>query len=480
MNKKALQLFYAFPRQTLIADILSYACIIAFTAGGILVSLNRFWQYEVFYYDFGIFDQAIWAVSRFRPPLIDHLVVGGKWIFADHFNPSIFVLSPIYWVTDRSESILIAQTLLVGFSALILYRIGIRVLKNSFLSFSVLFCYLLFIGLQNAIISDFHEVTASVPFLMLLFWSAVSGKKKLYWVSLFLFLGFKESNMFVASGLGIAVYMLRKEWRRIGALTVVFSLLWGLAAIKLIIPYFSGGIYQYFTFPGKEEASLFTWIFDNPIKRRTLFYSFLSFGFLPVLSPPFWFLILQDFFVRFFPNAPTRWDLGLHYSAQLASIMSVSSIFGIHTLKKMRLVRDYMHLIGFVLICNSFIVYRFILHGPLGLAYNSVFYDHTKQFSFLDSMMEKVPADVSVMAQNNLAVRFTHQKVLTLRDDYYIFEPDYIVLDLRSGQNPNNFFPTQNPVRILKKLQHDERYVLTYTVNDQYVFKRTRGKGFSL
>ena len=115
-------------------DILAVFSIVAFIVIGILVSLHRYWQYEVFYYDFGIFDQAIWNVSQFRPPIIDHLVVGGKWIFADHFSPSIFLLAPLYWLTNRSEIILIVQAAAVGLSGFFLYRIGLLVLKEKFLS----------------------------------------------------------------------------------------------------------------------------------------------------------------------------------------------------------------------------------------------------------------------------------------------------------------------------------------------------------
>lgn len=119
-------------------DVVVYLFCVLFTVAGIVVSLNRFWQYDVYYYDFGIFDQAIWSVSRFQPPIIEHIVVGGKWIFADHFNPSIFLLSPLYWITDRSEVILIAQAIAVGLSGFFIYQTGLTLLKNRLLSFSVL------------------------------------------------------------------------------------------------------------------------------------------------------------------------------------------------------------------------------------------------------------------------------------------------------------------------------------------------------
>ena len=76
-------------------DWLTYIVIGVYTLAAVLVSLHRFWQFEVFYYDFGIFDSAIWKAAHFTAPIIDHFVVGGKVIFADHFSPSIFLLSPL-------------------------------------------------------------------------------------------------------------------------------------------------------------------------------------------------------------------------------------------------------------------------------------------------------------------------------------------------------------------------------------------------
>ena len=106
-----------------------FLCIL-FTAAGISINLNRFWQYEAGYYDFGIFDHALWQAAHFKAPIIDHFIVPGRWIFADHFNPSIFLLVPFYWIWDKSEVLMIAQDVLVGASGFVLFFIGKKILKN--------------------------------------------------------------------------------------------------------------------------------------------------------------------------------------------------------------------------------------------------------------------------------------------------------------------------------------------------------------
>lgn len=107
---------------------------ILYSTAGSLINVNRLWQYELGYYDFGIFSRPIWLVSRFKPPIIDHFVFSNRVNFADHFNPSIFLFSPLFWLTSHFEILLIAQSILVCLSSYVLFFIGRKILKNDFLS----------------------------------------------------------------------------------------------------------------------------------------------------------------------------------------------------------------------------------------------------------------------------------------------------------------------------------------------------------
>lgn len=454
-------------------DLISYTLCILFIVAGILVSLHRFWQYEVFYYDFGIFDQAIWKVSRFSAPIIDHLTVGGKWIFADHFSPSIFLLSPFYWLTSKSEMLLVIQATVIGLSGLVLYLIGKCVLKNKLLALGILVCYLFFLGLQNAVISDFHELTIMTLPLMLAFWAILRKKMWPYFLFLIVTLGFKESTFLLGAGIGISIFFLRKEWFKIGLITIVLSLIWGFVSIKIAIPIFSDGFYGYSpTFGSGILGSIFAF-FDHPLKQKTLLYSFLSFGFLPILVPAFWFLLLQDYGMRFIGDyCCSRWDLGLHYNAQSAVILGVSSIFSIRQLLNKKFFSKYKVLLTVLLMGNALFLYRFVLHGPLALAYNPVFYMHTKNLVFLDSLINRIPKNASVMTQNNLASHFTHQKVFVLKENYESYKPEYIVVDLRYGQNANDFFGTKNVTEVIELLRKDSKYELIYKTKEQFIFHR--------
>lgn len=430
------------------------------------MSLHRFWQYEVFYYDFGIFDSAIWKVSRFQAPVIDHLVISNKWIFADHFNPSIFLLSPIYWITSKSEILLLIQSFVVGLSGLVIYSISKKITKNKISSLAVLTAYFLFTGLQNAVITDFHEVTIATLFLALAFWSILNKKTLLYFLFLIITLGFKESMFAVGIGLAIAIFFIDRNAKKIALLTFLISLVWGILTIQFIIPYFSQTDYQYQPNLSLNPVKIIFAFFDNDQKIRTLLFSFFSFGFLPIPAIPFIPLIFQDFFTRFYQFWPVRWGLGFHYSALLSVIFALSSAYTLALIKNKRI----LTILTLYLLANSLFLFRFVLHGPFLLAINKDFYRHTEDFHFLDDVVEKVPRNASVMTQNNLASHFAHRTVYLIRNDYEKYSADYILIDDRTGQSPANYFGSDLKL-VLEKLALDENYDIVYKKGDQYLFK---------
>ncbi|HLD25336.1 MAG TPA: DUF2079 domain-containing protein [Patescibacteria group bacterium] len=445
-------------------NFFAYGFIALYSLAASLVSVHRYWQYEVFYYDFGIFDQAIWNVARFKPPIIDHFVIPGKIIFADHFSPSMFLLTPIYWITSRPESLLIAQAIAVGLSALVLFALGKHVLKQGFAALAVTVSYLLFVGTQNALIADIHEVTFMMLPLMLTLYAVVTKRITLFWVSFLITLGFKESAGLLGLGIAILIFLTNREWRKTAFIVGLMSIAWGILTTQVIIPYFYGRRYFYTpTFDPNPLKVIWTLV-DDPIKRKTLLLTFTSFGFLPLFYPAAWPLILQDIAARFMDKDFTlRWGLSLHYSAQMAVILAFSSVMAL---------KKYKKIISIILIILAVYLHQFKLHGPLGLAYNPAFYAHTKNFKFLDDLIARVPKGATVMTMNNIAPHMIHtHRVFLLRAVYDDFMPDYFVLDLRDGQNFNNFFGAD--IEAVKlTLPRDTRYEVAYQTENQFIYRR--------
>lgn len=440
----------------------------------LLVTLNRFWQYEAFYYDHGIYDMAIWKASRFQAPIIEHLDVGGKWIFADHFHPSIFLLTPLYWLTDRQEILLVAQAILIGMSVFFAYLISEKLIKSVYMRFALLAAFMGFIGFQNALIANFHDVTFMVFPLLVTYWAAIKKKWAIYWIFLIITLGSREIISVVVFFLGFSFLFKDKITKRYGIATMIFSLLYGIFAIKVIIPYFSGGQYLYQPNYPQTFVEAFKSLFFPWIKLKTIFVSFLTFGFLPLLYPPLYLAIFQDYVIRFvFNNGSARWDLGLHYNVTLTPLFFIAAVEAVSRLEKCRLGRFFFKFYSASIIVVVLVLHQ-LLHGPFGLFYNPEFYRHTDRQKFMDDFVSKIPLQGKIMAPNNIAVRLTHYNVLLLRGNYELYNPDVVVIDLRDGQNANNYWPLQEESvkGMVDRLKNDQNYHDIFNGYNRYIFTK--------
>jgi len=453
-------------------DLFAIIICFGFTIGAVLININRFWQYESGYYDFGIFDQAIWKIAHFKLPIIDHFLVPGKISLADHFHPTLYLFAPIYWFTNRSEALFILQDILVGLSGFVLYSIGFKKLRSRFISLCIILTYFLFAGLQNAVHFDFHELTVMTFFLALAYRTIITGQKKLFILLFILILGLKETLFLLGISISVFIFFYRKEWRKIAVFLFFLSIGWGIITIKFLIPYLSGGIYVYSPKAIEGLNNLFIRLTTPSIKLKTIFMTFLSFGFLPVLTPSLWLIYIFNFGSRFLMEGSVRWDLGLHYSAEIAPTLAFSSILALGYIKRLNARIAYGWAVGILLI--SIFLFRFVLHPPMLLAVHPVFYQHTKDFAFLDKLIIQIPKNASVVTQNNLASRFLHQTVWILRENYRRHKADYIILDLRPKQNPNNFLGIKNVQRLFKDILNNKDYMMIYRTDYQYIFKRIK------
>ncbi len=444
-----------------------------YTLAAILVSVNRYWQYQTSYFDFGIFDTALWKVSRFQPPIVDHVDISYReevLILGDHFSPSIFLLSPLYWLTDKREIILIAQVLAVVLAAWVGYKIAWNTLKNKVAVLALIVAFLGYVGTQNALISDFHQDTVAVLPLMLTFWAINKKKWRLFFLFLIILLGFKESFAGLGVALGLFI-LIRRINLKVALATILISLSWFLIIVGYLIPTLSGT----YLYSPKELPSGFSELISRisqPLRVQTVFYTFLTFAFLPIFDLAVLPGILENFFERYVV-ANRGSDLGMHYNATLAPFLFMGALYILTRLEK-KFNTKIISMIALIIITLVVILHRFIIHGPLGLAYNPVFYQQNKGVKYVDDFVKNFPKDGLIMTQNDLAVRLTHQNVKLLRTEYKLINPDYVILNLTEGQNPNGFFPItyKAALELKEELLLDSNYTLKKYTDEQYIFSR--------
>lgn len=432
-----------------------------------LVVINRFRQYEALYFDHGIFDSSLWQVAHLQTPMIDHLEDGFISQFGDHFTPTFYLLAPVYWFTKSYEPILVVENLLVVSSAFVLYLIARKKIQNGLMVFAIILAYTLFIGLQNTIIANLHSELPALLTLSLTLWAIVNKRWRLYWLFLILTLGCKQN--FAAVGVGLGIYIFFLNEKKHGLATIIFSLVYYVFATKVAIPLLGHRPYAY----GVSLSSIPEMIkslYSPPIKLETFFVSLATFGFLPFAALSFLPAVLQDFLTRFVFASPSRWDIGLHYNATLAVLLTFGAILGVSVLMRFNLYKKLIWFHALVIIAIVLIFHRFILHGPLGLAYNPDFYRHTSEMKFVSDFLKQIPPNKSVMTNNNLAPYLTHtNKVMLFSANR---NPEVIAMDIRSGQNPVNFWPSTfaATVDLKNKLATDSAYTYVKISETQFIF----------
>ncbi len=446
----------------------------------LVLILNRFWQYEAFYYDHGMMEGSAYQVSHFKLPVIDR--EGRVPVYNDHFSPSMhLILAPFYWVFDSYETPLFVLAILIGISPLIAYELGLSLKINKIMIYALTFAFMFYIGTQNAIIFLVHDVTLQIPFLLLLFLALAKRNFRFFCFLLLVNLGFKESFSVTGIALGVSLLFLGKNWRKFAIASFLISFTYGLLITHLIIPYFkyitfgvwgSYGYNPYITNPIK----MITMFFDTNTKIQTMLVSLTSFGLLPILTPVGLILLTQDFAQRFVLQGatPLRTGLNLYYNANLAVILLFGSYLSLQKLQAMKFYKKVIYLHAFAIVLIIIIFHRVVYHGPFGLLYNKDFFNITRNMKFMDDFVNKIPKNGKIMTQNNLAVRFTHNDLYILSSYEYLekIQPDVVAIDFRLGQNINNFWPVtpEKMEVIIDNLKSNPTYKIIFEEDKRLIF----------
>lgn len=449
--------------------LISLIFAIAFALIGALISINRFYQFDTFYYDFGIFDQAIWKVANFRAPIIDHHNVGGHWIFGDHFNPALFLLSPLYWLTDKQEIIFIAQAIMASLSGFVLFLTARKVTSSTVLATVVQLCFYLFAGLQNAIITDFHEVTIATLPISLMFYALVSDNKKLYLWSTIWFMLHKESSFLIATGIHFYAFMIQKQWRTFVSILGLSCIAYAYLVMQVVIPAFSGR-FQYNVLTGHTLESGISALYNPPIKIQTLRDSLASFTYTPLLTPLLWPTYFFHYAARFLSEAGTRWDIGMHYNAEIAPIYAFSMILVLQKISRFKY--RYQLLLGSLMLLTALYMNYFKLKRPFFMGLNPALYAASSRTVEIREFISQLPDEPSIMAQNTLAAQISHKNLILMRDDYHIYDPDYIFFDTNPDQNGNNWFGLKDKDKFILNVTSDPNYYLKSQISSYQLYAK--------
>lgn len=207
-------------------------CVTAFLVYGTLGLVGHF-SLRTNAFDLSVFDYAIWSTSTGGPlayvPLFRHS------LFAQHFMPTLLVLTPLGRIFDSPTYLIVVQTLFYASAGYVFFRFASRhVTRGVALALLVAF---LFSRRSHGAVTSYFYIESAEPVLIfasVLAWS--SGRRALFWVFAVLAMGCKEDVAVYFLTFGVT-QLFDTSTRRFGLTVVAVSAVWLTAALLVAVPY---------------------------------------------------------------------------------------------------------------------------------------------------------------------------------------------------------------------------------------------------
>jgi uncharacterized membrane protein len=207
-------------------------------------SYTAYWSIEQHHrlttasFDLGIIDNLNFnAMSGhgFRAPVL--FGPSGGSLLAGHANFVLYLFLPFYWLSPRAETLLIIQSVLLGFAAIPLYGFAKTQLPRWSAAF-VSVAYLFYAPLHGLNFYDFHYLPTCIFFLFCLFWALAANRMVLVWVLWAICVSIRED---VPVGLAtLGVFLVFAGYRvRTGVWMTVLSVI-SFVLIKFVIMQMAG------------------------------------------------------------------------------------------------------------------------------------------------------------------------------------------------------------------------------------------------
>ena len=185
------------------AGILLYVVVTAY------LSIRKHAYFQTAAFDLGIFESALFNTIQGHGGLLYSSLVGGSQLGV---HPSFILLSlvPLYAAWPTTETLLVAQSVLMGLAAWPLFRLARALQLSAAVAATLASTYLLHPSVAGANLYDFHELA----FFPILFFSlALAGVRRnwLTWPLLALALMVKEDTPIVLAGFGLFLALWRRE-----------------------------------------------------------------------------------------------------------------------------------------------------------------------------------------------------------------------------------------------------------------------------
>lgn len=441
--------------------------------------------------DLGIMDQAIWSLwhgQLFHQTICnivnDTNCYGPNGIprFAIHFEPILFIISLLYLVIPNPKTLQVLQVLVVASGAFPAFWLARLRLRNNWAGVPIAGLYLLYPAQQWATIFDFHAVTLTAALLLFVLYFMYTRRTVLLFVFVVLAMACKEEIPVVLAMYGIWSMIFQRRWRTGLAITLL-GLIWtgvGLYIVHIFSPVGHTLLAPRYGALGSTPFQVVKTVLRHPgtilrqyvLQHDHLFYIrtlFAPTGYLAVLAPWVWVLMLPTLALNLFSSSPNMYSGLFQYDAEMVPVLIFATIEALVLLLwivqelfarwrpqviranvqqmmprrganiSVRRIQSVTHsgLLALLLV--------FILVSVVRADYERGTMPFSKDFIWPSpsslhnqigqSIIDMIPADASVSAQSNLIPHISERKYI-YQFPYQDESADYVFLDVTSDIVP--------------------------------------------
>ena len=367
-------------------------------------------------YDFGLYDQGVWLMSRFRAPFVTLM---GRNLMGDHTSFILVLLVPFYWLWPSAGVLFFTQALAIAMGAVPVFLLARKLLHHEGYALALAACYLLHpaVGWTNR--ENFHPDSYMAVFIGFAIYAAIDRRWRMYSVFLVLSLLVKEDASLVLVPLGIWVAL--KRDRRIGLISIVSSISVMLLAMFAVMRSLIGvPTRNGWRIPFGGPTGVIKTAFTDPAAlirhywsdNRPFYFWQMTFpvAFVFLASPSVAVISLLVLATNMLSTFWYQYQIQYHYALVAVPAIVMGTVYAI---SKVRETRRLALVVAVVL--NS--VWACWAWGALPFSHNTPYYwpaNHPVAVAARD-IIEDIPADAVVSAQYSITAQIDH------RDEIYMF-----------------------------------------------------------
>jgi uncharacterized membrane protein len=289
-------------------------------------------------FDFGIFDQGLWLLSRFEEPFI---TLRGLNLFGDHSSLVMIPLAPLFWLWNDPRALLLFTVAALAAGGPLVYATARRLDLRPPLAAALAGGFLLYPALTWATWWNFHPELLAIPLVLASF--LLTTQKRTGWAAAVLLatLLVKEDAALLFVPMAVWLGVTRMWTRRQTVLVVAGGLAFFVIDVAVILPAFTPTgelvyVGRYGRFGDTLPDAVAGMVTDPGLTLRILFsgrsLTYLAKMLLPLptsmLRPSFLLVGGPVTAANLLSGQLGQQDIKFQYSAYLTAVVAIAAVLG--------------------------------------------------------------------------------------------------------------------------------------------------------